>query len=223
MKSLAPFLIVIATTIFSFNCSAQLSGPISINEEMTNAQLFSDSISNNQLRIVSYHVVERINMKFGGTITTYNVSNFSLINTNDLGKDNSRTITAKYAKTRAKVKEVVAVTSVPIKASANAILTINDSVKAIPKKKVKYVDIDIIGTYERVIDRGYKTIDMLKRVGNSRFFGGDLTTAAKWYSQLFSLTTDLEAEYYYRYAQTLTSISEPEKAKEMMHIFESKK
>jgi hypothetical protein len=140
-----------------------------------------------------------------------------------LGKDNSRTITPKYAKTRAKVKDVVAVTSVPLKVSANALLAINDSIKAIPKKKVKYVDIDIIGTYERVIDRGYKTVDMLKRVGNSRFFGGDLATAAKWYSQLFSLTTDLEAEYYYRYAQTLTSIRETEKAKEMMYIFESKK
>jgi hypothetical protein len=222
MKSLAPFLIVIAT-IFSFKCSAQFSGPISINKEMTNAQLLSDSISNNQLRIVGYHVVERINMKFGGTITTYDVSSLSLVNTNDLGQENSRTITPKYSKSKEKIKEVLAVTSIPIKASANALHTINDSIKVIPKKKLKYADIDIIGTYERVIDRGYKTVDMLKRVGNSRFFGGDLVTAAKWYSQLFSLTTDLEAEYYYRYAQTLNSISEPEKAKEMMHIFESKK
>ena len=63
---------------------------------------------------------------------------------------------------------------------------------------------------------------MLSRVGNGRFFDGDLVMAAKWYSQLFDLTTNLEPEYYFRYAQSLKAIGQIEKAKQMMAVFEKK-
>jgi hypothetical protein len=194
---------------------------------MNEKQLVSDSIINNQLRIVSYHVEERINMNFGSSVTTYDVSSLSLISTTDLGQNNTRIITPKYAKVPAKRNANVAVTmnSQSLKMAVNPMIIAETPIKIAsitPEKKWKYVDIDIIGTYERVMDKGYTSVDMLKRVGNSRFFGGDLTIAAKWYSKLFALTTDLEPEYYYRYAQTLTSIKQTEKANEMMQLFESK-
>ena len=91
-----------------------------------------------------------------------------------------------------------------------------------PTEKKKYVDIDVLGTYERVLDKGYKSVDMFKKVGDKRFFGGDLVVAAKWYSELFAMTTDLDPVYFYRYAESLKSVGLVKKATEMMTIFENK-
>jgi hypothetical protein len=130
-------------------------------------------------------------------------------------------VTPKYAKTR--VKTVVAVNNEQPKATVMTIPVIPIKADAVVSEvKMKSVNIDIISTYERVLDKGYKDVEMLKRVGNSRYFHDDLVLAAKWYSQLFTLTTDLEPIYYYRYAQSLVSINQIKKANEMMAIFENK-
>lgn len=222
MKNYAPLLIAIAS-VFSFGCFAQHNNSGPDNMEMGNAQFTSDRMSGNGLAVVSYHVEERVKMAYSSNITTYNVSSLSLVNTNDLGPNNTRIITPKYG--RAKV-ETVALDyeqpKVPIPINVIPIAVVSINIPVVSVRKVTSVNIDILSTYERVLDKGYKSVDMLKRVGNGRFFDGDLTIAAKWYSQLFDITTDLEAEYYYRYAQALKSISQTEKANEMMAIFENK-
>jgi len=221
MKNYTPLFIAIAS-IFSFSCYAQRDVRISANSKTDDTQLLADSMSNNDLAIVSYHVEERINMNFGSHITTYNVSSLSLVNTNDLGQNNTRVITPKYGKAKAVVASVINIQPTPAVATIIPVVQpVKVDLKIVEDKK-KYVNIDILSTYERVIEKGYKSIDMLKRVGNGRFFDGDLVMAAKWYSQLFSMTTDLEPVYYYRYAQSLASIREIEKANEMMAIFENK-
>ncbi|NHM07521.1 hypothetical protein G4D82_09840 [Flavobacterium sp. CYK-4] len=191
---------------------------------MKNVQSLIAEASDEERAILYYHVEERINMNFGSSITTYDVSNLSLISDRNLGENNTRTITPKYGKAKAKAvavnlkpqSEIVAPTEKP-----KALTEIIRPVSLQPEKKLKYAEIDLIGTYERVLDKGYQSVDLLKRVGNNRFFVGDLEKAAKYYSQLFSLTTDLEAEYYYRYSQALFSIQETEKAKEMLHMYEN--
>jgi hypothetical protein len=90
------------------------------------------------------------------------------------------------------------------------------------KKKTIIAYIDVTATYERILKKGYKSVDMFKRVANARFFEGDLVAAAKWYAELFAMTTDFEDVFYYRYAKSLTAINEHKKAAEMMAIFESK-
>ncbi|CAM3088098.1 hypothetical protein [Flavobacterium frigoris] len=82
-----------------------------------------------------------------------------------------------------------------------------------------YENIDIIKTYGRVSDKGYVSIDMLKKLGNASFFNSNLVDAAKWYDKLFSLTTDFETVYYYRYAQSLKAVGNTLKAEKMMSIF----
>jgi hypothetical protein len=184
--------------------------------------------------VVSYHVEERINMKFGSRITTYDVKSLNLVNTTDLGPDNTRVVTPVYGKAKAKpqyealtpaMADVAFASEQPI-APVNFVLPPMRPVevtKIDPSKTTTSVKIDLINTYERVLDKGYQSIDLLKKVGNSRFFDGDLVTAAKWYTRLFELTTDLEKEYYYRYAQSLKSIKQMDKANEMMAIFEKKR
>lgn len=96
------------------------------------------------------------------------------------------------------------------------------AVKKGDKKYEKYAYIDAIKTYERVAEKGYKSPEMLKKLGNSYYFNADLTNAAKWYGELFSMTEDVEAEYFYRYSQSLKSIGDYEKANVMLDKFNQK-
>ena len=94
-------------------------------------------------------------------------------------------------------------------------------VTAADKKYDNYAYVDAIKTYERVAEKGYKSVDMFKKLGNAYYFNGELDKAAKWYGELFAMATDtdLESEYYYRYAQSLRSISQSDKADEMLQKF----
>lgn len=174
--------------------------------------------SNDELQIVGYHVEERINMKFGGRVTTYTVQDLSLINTNDLGANNTRIVTPKYGR-----KKPTPVTLEQVDLSIDSATAAIKPVKvAIIYDRERTASINILKTYERVLEKGYETVDMLKRVADAKFFEGDLEAAAKWYIRLFALTTDLEAPYYYRYAQSLQFIGQTEKAAEMLAMFDSK-
>jgi outer membrane protein OmpA-like peptidoglycan-associated protein/tetratricopeptide (TPR) repeat protein len=108
-----------------------------------------------------------------------------------------------------------------------AITTVNIHSQGVKVKKAdkeydKYAYIDAIKTYERVFEKGYKSADMLQKLGNSYYFSGNLEKAAKWYGELFAFTQDVDAEYYYRYAQSLRGIKDYAKADEMMVKFNAK-
>lgn len=85
-----------------------------------------------------------------------------------------------------------------------------------------YAYVDAIQTYERIFAKGYKSQDMLQKLGDSYYYKGDLTNAAKWYGELFAFTQDVAPEYYYRYAQSLKANKDYAKADEMMAKFNQK-
>ena len=76
----------------------------------------------------------------------------------------------------------------------------------------KYAYVDVTKTYEKVAAKGYKSIDLFQKLGNSSYAICNLDQAAKWYGELFAMTYDLEPMYYYRYAESLRFISQNEKA-----------
>ncbi len=45
--------------------------------------------------------------------------------------------------------------------------------------------IDAIKTYERVAEKGFKSVELFQKLGNSIIFNGKLKEANKWYDQLF--------------------------------------
>lgn len=94
--------------------------------------------------------------------------------------------------------------------------------KSADRKYTNLAYIDAIKTYERVAKKGYKSADMYKKIGNSYYFNGELESAAKWYTELFAMNTDVEPEYYFRYSQSLQSIGENQKADEMQELFRQK-
>lgn len=86
----------------------------------------------------------------------------------------------------------------------------------------QYAYIDAIKTYERIFEKGYKSPEMLQKLGNSYYFNANLEKAAKWYAELFLMTDDVAPEYYYRYAQTLKATKQYEMADAMMAKFNEK-
>jgi outer membrane protein OmpA-like peptidoglycan-associated protein/tetratricopeptide (TPR) repeat protein len=93
-------------------------------------------------------------------------------------------------------------------------------VAAADKKYDNYAFVSAIKTYERVADKGYKSADMFQKLGNAYYFNGELEKAAQWYGELFAMTSEVEPAYYYRYAQSLRSIGENDKANQIMEKFD---
>ena len=89
----------------------------------------------------------------------------------------------------------------------------------------KYDDlsyIDAIKIYEEVAGKGYKSVDLFQKLGNSYYFNANLLEANKWYGELFALGRDVEPEYYFRYAQTLKTFGDYAKANEYLAKFSQK-
>ena len=87
------------------------------------------------------------------------------------------------------------------------------------KQYENYAYVDAIKIYERLYEKGYKSEDMMRKLGNSYYFSANYELAAKWYKELFSIKKKQDPEYYYRYAQTLKSINQIDLANEMMTQF----
>ncbi|MDO5608300.1 MAG: OmpA family protein [Capnocytophaga sp.] len=69
-----------------------------------------------------------------------------------------------------------------------------------------YAYIDAIKIYERIAKNGYENQELLERLGNSYYFNADYQNALTWYDKLFANNEyQKDAEYYYRYAQSLKS------------------
>ncbi|RYG25254.1 MAG: flagellar motor protein MotB, partial [Chitinophagaceae bacterium] len=88
------------------------------------------------------------------------------------------------------------------------------------KKYETYSYFDAIDIYEKVARKGYQSPELFKKLGNAYYFNSDFKKAAEWYGSLFRIdTARIEPEYYYRYAQTLKSFGNPDRANEYMDKF----
>lgn len=90
------------------------------------------------------------------------------------------------------------------------------------KEYNKYAYIDAIKTYERIYEKGYKSPDMLLKLGNAYYFNAELEKANKFYSELYALTPEQQPEFYYHFAQTLKAAKDYTKAETMLLEFSKK-
>ena len=213
--------IVTLAFVFSLGCFAQSTNNASASPAPGKTTLLTDSFPTDDLVIQSYYVEERINKLFGGRIITYQVSKLDLVETYDLGPNNTRTVIPNYVKKKPKVAPNAIETKTTIASSSAAVKPVKVEITAPVATGSKYVTVNMVDTYEKVIDKGYKSIDMLKKVADRFYFEGNLTAAAGYYTQLFDQAQDLDVIYYYRYAQSLKAINEDEKANTLMKRFKS--
>ncbi len=88
----------------------------------------------------------------------------------------------------------------------------NQKVYITDKVGDSYAYVNVTKTYERVAEKGYKSIDLFEKLGNAFYADRNMEKAAKWYGELFAITNDLEPIYYTQYAKSLYAIGDEEKA-----------
>ncbi|MCM4169829.1 Peptidoglycan-associated lipoprotein [Arenibacter antarcticus] len=102
-------------------------------------------------------------------------------------------------------------------------LVTNAQERLVNKANEKYGDYSFspaIDIYKRVVDKGYISADLLMKLGNSYYFNADYTEASETYQQLLEEYPEaMGADYFFRYAQTLRSLGEYDKSKEIMSKF----
>ncbi|MDR7370831.1 flagellar motor protein MotB [Flavobacterium aquidurense] len=86
----------------------------------------------------------------------------------------------------------------------------------------KYAYVDVTKTYEKVVAKGYRSVDLFQKLGNSSYDICNFDKAAKWYGELFAMTYDLDPVYYYRYEESLRFTSQNEKADALMEKLKNK-
>ncbi len=77
-----------------------------------------------------------------------------------------------------------------------------------------------IDIYKKVLDKGYVSADLLKRLGDSYYFNADYQEASNTYKKLVDgYSADIGPEYYFRYAQTLKSLGDYDGSNRIMEKF----
>ncbi len=79
--------------------------------------------------------------------------------------------------------------------------------------------INPVYVYERVLEKGYKSVFMFKKVADYYYFKNQMDKATKWYEELFAMTNDLEPMYYYRFGNALLKTGKIEKGNAMVEKF----
>jgi tetratricopeptide (TPR) repeat protein len=113
------------------------------------------------------------------------------------------------------IQEFIKEQDSPLNYKTQSKITVSD----VPKRTETHVYIDLLKTYERMSDKGYVSIDILKKLGNTYFYDNEFDKAEKWYSKLFNLTTDIDPDYYYRYSIVLKSLGNIQKSDEYLKKF----
>ncbi len=79
--------------------------------------------------------------------------------------------------------------------------------------------IDAREAYLKVVEDGYRSEDMLKKLGDSYYFTADYANASKWYGALYEYDNNVDADYLYRYAQSLKSSQQYDASDRIMEKF----
>ncbi|MEZ4811069.1 MAG: OmpA family protein [Allomuricauda sp.] len=85
-----------------------------------------------------------------------------------------------------------------------------------------YAYIDAREIYLKVVQSGYESAQIFKKLGDTYYFNGEYNDAAQWYKKLMEkYPNQMEPEYYYRAAQTFKSAGEYYLSKKMMGEYSS--
>ena len=77
-----------------------------------------------------------------------------------------------------------------------------------------------IDIYKKVLDKGYVSADLLRKLGNSYYYNADYKEAADTYKQLVAdYSADVTAEDYFKYAQSLKTIGDYDTSGSVMNKF----
>lgn len=174
-------------------------------------------------KTIEYEVTEIIQKTFGSSKISYTASNKSEIRTNDLGPNNKRIIKEKivYRKrqpdleqpqTSAKHKVLDSLKSQKLETKAIQSIALNndivyDSLKiSNHQTESKSITIKPLETYERMVEDGFQTAEILDILANQNFYNKKYKKAAKYFEILFTLTDVVNEENTMKYQECLRNI-----------------
>ncbi|WP_158975857.1 OmpA family protein [Cellulophaga sp. L1A9] len=95
--------------------------------------------------------------------------------------------------------------------------------KSLERANTKYDEFSFspaIDIYKKVLDKGFVSAELLKKLGNSYYFNAEYKNASEIYERLVTeYQSEVTPDYYFRYAQTLRSLGEYEAADDLMQKF----
>ncbi|KKN93360.1 hypothetical protein LCGC14_0197930 [marine sediment metagenome] len=87
-----------------------------------------------------------------------------------------------------------------------------------------YAYAEAIESYERLIDEGYSSKEIYKNLGDAYYQKADYNASSYWFGKLFEIKDlEIDAEYYYKYAQTLKTSGNYEDSDAWMQKFANQK
>lgn len=104
--------------------------------------------------------------------------------------------------------------------SAAGLLAQKAQIKKADRAYDQYSYIDAQEIYLKVVEDGYTSAEIYKKLGNTYYFNSDYRNAAKWYEKLVNEFPDeTEPEYYFRASQSFKSTDNYNKADLLMDKF----
>ncbi|MBT8185430.1 MAG: OmpA family protein, partial [Eudoraea sp.] len=95
--------------------------------------------------------------------------------------------------------------------------------RIVTKGNIKYQNYSFspaIDIYQKVLDKGYMTQDLLQKLGNAYYFNADYQKAAATYKILIeNYEKEVGPEYYFRYSQCTRSLGDYQNADDLMVKF----
>jgi len=85
-----------------------------------------------------------------------------------------------------------------------------------------YAYLDAAKIYEQVAKSGYRSEELLKKLGNTYYFNANYEEAEKWYQELYTLNNDIEPQYLLRFSQSLKAVDKEKEAEEIYNKFLNK-
>lgn len=87
----------------------------------------------------------------------------------------------------------------------------------------RFAYIDARQVYLKVVEDGYESAQIYKSLGDTYYFNGDYTNAAKWYDKLVTTFPDETGpEYYYRSGQSLKSLGRFDESEALLEDYKAK-
>ncbi|TVZ52875.1 OmpA family protein [Dokdonia sp. Hel_I_53] len=95
-----------------------------------------------------------------------------------------------------------------------------NKVERADKKFNQYAFVDARKIYLEVAEKGYESADLFQKIADSYYFNGEYGQAEGWYDKLVNnYPNEIRPEYYFRFAQTLRSLKNYDRADDMMRRF----
>jgi tetratricopeptide (TPR) repeat protein len=91
-----------------------------------------------------------------------------------------------------------------------------------PEKSDDFIYVNITETYERIAAKGYKSVELFKKLGDNYFLMGNHTNSCKWYRELYKMDHNQDAEFFYRYATSLRHIGQTDDADRVLELMSKK-